>query len=94
MESESDGHLPYLDIDIYRRLDSFLGHTIYRKLTHTDLSLNAKSHHHSVKKHTVLVTLAHRATAICDQDSLPGELDFLCSKFKLNGLKWQIHQAP
>jgi len=28
METESDGHLPFLDIDIYKRPDSSLGHTV------------------------------------------------------------------
>jgi hypothetical protein len=30
METERDGHLPFLDIDIYRRPDSSLGHRVYR----------------------------------------------------------------
>jgi hypothetical protein len=31
MEME-DGHLPYLDVDICRQLDSYLGHKVYQKL--------------------------------------------------------------
>jgi hypothetical protein len=31
METESEGHLPFLDLDIYRRLDGSLGHKVYRK---------------------------------------------------------------
>jgi hypothetical protein len=37
METERDGHLPFLDIDIYRRTDGSLGHRVYRKPTHTNL---------------------------------------------------------
>jgi hypothetical protein len=33
METERDGHLPFLDIDIYRKPDGLLGHRIYRKPT-------------------------------------------------------------
>ena len=39
MEIEEGGHLPFLDIDIYRRMDGSLGHKVYRKLTHTNLYL-------------------------------------------------------
>jgi hypothetical protein len=35
METERDGHLPFMDIDIYRRADGSLGHRVYRKTTHT-----------------------------------------------------------
>jgi hypothetical protein len=37
METEIDGHLPFLDIDIYRRPNGSLGHTVCRKSTHTNL---------------------------------------------------------
>jgi hypothetical protein len=46
MEMERDGHLPFLDIDIYRRPDGSLGHRVYHKPTHTNLYLNSSSHHH------------------------------------------------
>jgi hypothetical protein len=39
METETEGHLPLLDIDIYRRPDSSLGHRVYCKPTHTNLYL-------------------------------------------------------
>jgi hypothetical protein len=29
METEKDGHLPFLDIDIYRKRDGSLGHKVY-----------------------------------------------------------------
>jgi len=37
MEIEDEGHLPFLDIDIYRKTDGSLGHRAYRKPTHTNL---------------------------------------------------------
>jgi len=40
MEIEEAGHLPFLDIDIYRKMDCFLGHKAYRKPTHTNLCLH------------------------------------------------------
>ena len=45
MEKE-EGHLAFLDLDIYRRTDGSLGHKIYRKPTHTNLYLHQNSHHH------------------------------------------------
>jgi hypothetical protein len=33
----------------------------------------------------VFWVVVHRARAICNQHSLPGELEFLCSTFKQNG---------
>jgi hypothetical protein len=36
METGRDGHLPFLDIDIYRRPDGSLGHKVYCKPMGTD----------------------------------------------------------
>ena len=38
MEKE-EVHLPFLDIDIYRKTDGSLGHKVYWKPTHTNLYL-------------------------------------------------------
>jgi hypothetical protein len=85
METETDGHLPFLDIDVYRKPDGSLGYTVYRKPTHTNLYLNAGSHHHQSNKQSVLSTLMHRARSLCDQDSLHAELVFLRDVFRHNG---------
>jgi hypothetical protein len=53
METENDGHLPFLDIDTYRKLCSPVGHKVYRKPTHTNLYLNSNSHHHPSNKEAV-----------------------------------------
>jgi len=42
VETETYSHLPFLDTDTHRRLYGSLGHTVYRKLTHTDLYMNDK----------------------------------------------------
>jgi hypothetical protein len=86
METEIEGHLPFLDTDIYRRPDGSLDHTVYHKPTHTNLYFNAGSHHLS-NKQAVLSTLVHRARALCDQDSLHAELVFLRDVFR------QTHRA-
>ena len=46
MEIEAEGHLPFLDVNIYKKKDGSLGHQVYLKPTHTNLYLNQKSHHH------------------------------------------------
>ena len=67
---EKDGHLPFLDIDIYKKMDGSLGHKVYRKPTHTNLYLHQNLHHHPAKKQSVLASLVHRAKAVYHQDSL------------------------
>jgi hypothetical protein len=94
METESEGHLPFLDLDIYRRPDGSLGHKVYHKPIHTNLYLNAKSHHHPSNKQAMLSTVMHRARALCDEDSLQAELVFLKDVFKENGYNdRQFHRA-
>ncbi|XP_046406226.1 uncharacterized protein LOC124171132 [Ischnura elegans] len=55
MQTEKDNRLPFLDILIERRADGSLGHSVYRKPTHTDLYLNGRSHHHPaiLRRHKV-----------------------------------------
>jgi hypothetical protein len=57
MEAEQERILPFLDVLVSRRLDGTLGHTAYRKLTHMDLYLHAKSELHLAQKRAVLITL-------------------------------------
>jgi hypothetical protein len=64
LEKEEDDHLPFLDIDIYRKPDGSLGHKVYRKTTHTNLA----------NKQSVFAFLIHRAKSLCDQDTLTQEL--------------------
>jgi len=85
MEVEENGRLPFSWDTLYKKKDGSLGHKVYRKPTHTNLYLHQLSHHHPANKHSVLSSLIHRAPALCDQDSLPQELDFLTTVFKQNG---------
>jgi hypothetical protein len=93
METESEGHLQFLDLDIYRRPDVSLEHKVHRKPPHTNLYLNAKSHQHPSNTQAVLSTLVHRARALCDDDNLQAEMMFLKDVFKKNGYDSQIHRA-
>jgi hypothetical protein len=67
---------------------------VYRKPTHTNLYLDAKSQHHPSNKQAVLSTLIHRAKAICAENSLQAELVFLWDVFNQNGYNVrQLHRA-
>jgi hypothetical protein len=81
MEKEEEGHLPFLDIYIYRKTDGSLGHKVYRKSNHTNFYLHQNSHHHLANKRSVLATLIHSAKALCNQDSLLQELVSLTTVF-------------
>jgi hypothetical protein len=76
-ETEREGHLAFLYIDIYRRPNGSLDHRVYRKPIHTSLYLNVGSHHHPSNRQAMLSTLVHRAGALCDEGSLNAELVFL-----------------
>ena len=77
METEKDDKLTFLDVLVKKKLDGLLGHTMYRKPTHTDLYLHANSEHHPTQKQAVMSTLVHRAKMICDAESLEEELQHL-----------------
>jgi hypothetical protein len=93
MEIGMDGHLPFLDINIYRRRDGTLGLKTYQKPTHTDLYLNHGSHHHhhhhpsSIQ--AILSMLVHRARALCDKESLHDDFEFLKTTLRENGFSIQ-----
>ncbi|XP_042202463.1 uncharacterized protein LOC121852562 [Callorhinchus milii] len=70
MEVEKDGKLPFLDILFERRPDGSLGHSVYRKATHTDSYLKPDSPHHPFQKNSLIKTLYHRAHGISDQHHL------------------------
>jgi hypothetical protein len=53
IQIEGDSHLPFLDIDIYRRMDGSLGHKVYRKPTHTNLYANPQSLQHTSRSFNV-----------------------------------------
>jgi hypothetical protein len=67
---------------------------VYCKPTHTNLCLNAKSHHHPSNKQAILSTLICRARALSDEDRLQAELVFQRGVFKHNDYNdQQIHRA-
>jgi len=56
METERVGYPTLLETDIYRRLDSSLGHKVYQKPTKINLYLYPGSYHHPTNIQGILAT--------------------------------------
>jgi hypothetical protein len=93
MEVEQDRTLPFLDVLVSRRVDGTLGHTVYRKSTHTDLYLHAKSEHHPAQKRAVLTTLIRHAKTLYDPDSLGKEIQHLRYTLKKKPIQQERNQT-
>ena len=87
METETSDSLPFLDVLISKRVDGSLGHSVYRKPTHTDRYLNARSFHSPSVKSSVNRTLLRRAHTISDKEHLPSELKHLNAVLRDNGYR-------
>ncbi|MGL5072033.1 MAG: hypothetical protein ACRC61_12320, partial [Aeromonas salmonicida] len=87
MEVEVNNRLPFLDVLLHKKEDGTLGHSVFRKETHTNLYLNAKSNHPKSQKLSVLNTLVSRATRISDQENLRDEQNKLRKILESNGYK-------
>ncbi|XP_038049730.1 uncharacterized protein LOC119723238 [Patiria miniata] len=70
-----------------RFADGTLGHSVYRKPTHTDRYLHQRSFHHPSIKSLVNRTLVQRAFDVCDQDNLKRELKHIQASLQRNGYK-------
>ncbi|KAK5640989.1 hypothetical protein RI129_009536 [Pyrocoelia pectoralis] len=73
MEVEKDKKLSFLDILVYKKINGTLGHTVYRKSTHTNRYLNSKSHHHPAQLQSVVKTLITRSKRLTDEDNMHQE---------------------
>nr|XP_060615776.1 uncharacterized protein LOC132765511 [Anolis sagrei ordinatus] len=85
MEKENEGRLPFPDVLVIRKPDQQLGHTVYRKPTHTDRYLHKNSNHHPSQKRSTIKTLADRAKRICEPHLLQDELNHLNWALQANG---------
>jgi len=71
---EENGKLSFLDVLVSKKANGTLGHQVYRKLTHTDRYLHAKSYHYPSQKQSAINSLVHRAFTISDKEHLQIEL--------------------
>ncbi|CAK1591283.1 unnamed protein product [Parnassius mnemosyne] len=74
MELEANNSLAFLDVLVIRNPDNIIGHTVYRKKTHTNRYLNGESYHHPSQLATVGKSLLQRTRGICDSKHLAAEL--------------------
>ena len=70
----------------------------YISVKQLHLYLHHNSHHNPANKQSVLASLIHRAKALCDEDSLTQELEFLTTIFKVKGyshqqIRWAMEPA-
>jgi hypothetical protein len=93
VEVEQNKVLPFLD-DLVSRPDGSLGHSVYRKSTHTDLYLHAKSQHHPEQKWAGLTALVRRARTVSDPESLRGEIQHLKCVFTGMDTARKISDGP
>jgi hypothetical protein len=77
--------LPFLDVLVERKNNNTLGHTVYRKPTHTNRYLNAKSHHHPAQIASIPITLSIRSKRIADAENLNNEYKILENALLKNG---------
>lgn len=85
MEVESLNQLPFLDVLLKKKPDGKLGHTVYRKATHTDRYLHATSHHHPAQLHSVIKTLTTRSKRLADEENMNKEMGFIQKALMKNG---------
>ena len=88
METEENNKIAFLDVLLTRR-GKDLGHTVYRKPTHTDRYLQRNSNHHPCQKFGVIKTLTERARRICEPDAIDQELEHLKNALMANGYSEQ-----
>lgn len=91
MELENNKSLAFLDTLVLRSADGSLGHTVFRKPTHTDRYLNGHSHHHPSQLATVGKTLLQRAHGICDEAHLAEEVKHVKQVLRRNNLQVPRH---
>ncbi|XP_063535991.1 uncharacterized protein LOC134745832 [Cydia strobilella] len=100
LEMEQERSIAFLDVRLNVTGCGMLGHSFYRKPTHTDRYLHASSHHHPRQLNSVVASLTNRAHALCDSLHLNQELNHVQSVLRMNGYRVNIdkrdtkNQAP
>lgn len=85
MEVESKKQIPFLDILIQKKEGGRIGHTVYRKPTHTNRYLQATSHHHPAQLNSVVKSLVKRSQILADQENQASEIELVSTALQRNG---------
>ena len=86
--------ISFLDVQVTRKADGTLAHTVHRKPTHTDRYLHSSSFHHPHFKSAVRNTLFHRVFSTCDQHSLKQELHHVKTSLQLTDTSILTSTSP
>ncbi len=85
VERETNGHLAFLDLNVYRTIEGKLETAVYRKPTHTDKYLSYNSHHPVSHKKSVAKTLLQRAEHLpSNSDSQANEREYVLNILREN----------
>lgn len=98
-EQETEGKLPFLDIQIIRHADGSLGKSVYRRVIHMDIYVN--SHHHPAQKRGVMESIkgcrqrslgrraykTYSGRVVIPSLTLTGHSHFLIVKIERHGVK-------
>ena len=68
-----------------KKQDESIEHQVYRKYTHTDRYLHAKSHNCPTQKISIINTFATRAIRVPDNEHLYQEIKYLKEVLMTNG---------
>jgi hypothetical protein len=85
VEREVNGRIAFLDADLQRQENGQISRKVYRKPTNTGRYLNFQSYHHRSHKLSVIDSLMYRAITVCDDESLPNEINTIKSCLIRNG---------
>ena len=85
MELETQGHLPFLDTGLQRRMNGELIISVYRKPTHTDRYLQFHSHHPAQVKRGLVKCLFDKARDVTRGRELNQEMKHLETILQQNG---------
>lgn len=85
MEKEINNEIPFLDILITKKQNGDIAHTVYRKKTHTNRYVNAKSNHHPAHLKSVIKSLITRSERLADASNKQKELNIVKNALQQNG---------
>lgn len=87
MEIEKGNKLVFLDVLVTRKPDGTLGHTVYRKVTHTNRYLHTNSHHRPAQIHSVAKSLIFRSKKLSDANNIRTETKNVHNALLQNGFR-------
>ena len=85
METETNNFLPYLDLNLIRKVDGHLMFDVYRKPTNHNNYLKYDSYHPTQTKRAVVKSLTDRTKNLCSIEVVESEKSKIQAILKSNG---------